>query len=361
MLLFLTHWLTKFIGAFRVFDYVSFRALLSCLVSLFFSILVGRRVISWLIRIKVGQTVRNDGPQTHLVKTGTPTMGGVLVILSIIFTTLIFADLTNSYVWLLLFVLVSTGAIGFIDDYRKIVYKNSKGLSGRAKMVLQTLIALIVALVLLYAIELPQALEFVIPFVRAINNPFGVVGFFILTYFVVVGSSNAVNLTDGLDGLVSFPVIAVSIGLAIFAYIASNKIFATYLLLPHVPGSQEVVVFCGALIGSCLGFLWFNAHPAEVFMGDVGALALGATLGVMAIIVRQEAAFAIMGGLFVFEALSVILQVFSYKTRKKRIFLMAPIHHHFELKGWKENQVVVRFWIISIILLLISLSTIKLR
>lgn len=361
MLLFLTHWLSKLVGAFRVFDYVSFRALLSCLVSLFFSIMVGKRVIRWLVTIKVGQTVRDDGPQTHLVKSGTPTMGGVLIILSVVVTTLLFADLTNPYIWLLLFVLVSTGAIGFLDDYKKIVYKNPKGLSGRAKMVMQTSIGIVVAVILLYVIKLPNTTEIVIPFSKAIIDPLGVVGFFVVTYFVIVGSSNAVNLTDGLDGLVSFPVITVSIGLAIFAYIAGNKIFATYLLLPHVPGSHELVVFCGALIGSCLGFLWFNAYPAEVFMGDVGALSIGATLGTMAIIVRQEAAFAIMGGLFVFEAISVMLQVASYKLRKKRIFLMAPVHHHFELKGWKENQVVVRFWIISIILLLISLSTIKLR
>ena len=284
-----------------------------------------------------------------------------MILLSVTVTTLLFADLTNPYIWLLLFVLISTGAIGFIDDYKKIVYKDPKGLSGRAKMVMQTAIALIVAVILLYVIKLPNTTEIVIPFSKAIVDPLGIIGFFVVTYFVIVGSSNAVNLTDGLDGLVSFPVITVSIGLGIFAYIAGNKIFATYLLLPHIPGCHEIVVFCGALIGSCLGFLWFNAYPAEVFMGDVGALSIGATLGTIAIIVRQEAAFAIMGGLFVFEAVSVMLQVGSYKLRKKRIFLMAPVHHHFELKGWKENQVVVRFWIISIILLLVSLSTIKLR
>jgi phospho-N-acetylmuramoyl-pentapeptide-transferase len=361
MLLYLTHWLTKIIGAFRVFDYVSFRAVSSCLVSLFFSIGVGKRVIAWLLSLKVGQTVRSDGPQTHLIKSGTPTMGGVLIILSVTVTTLLFADLTNPYIWLLLFVLISTGIIGFIDDYKKIVYKDPKGLSGRAKMMMQTTIAIVVAFVLLYVIKLPNTAEIVVPFSKAIVDPLGVVGFFVVTYFVLVGSSNSVNLTDGLDGLVSFPIITVCMGLGIFAYIAGNKIFATYLLLPHIPGSHELVVFCGAMIGSTLGFLWFNAYPAEVFMGDVGALSIGATLGTMAIIVRQEAAFAIMGGLFVFEALSVMLQVGSYKLRKKRIFLMAPVHHHFELKGWKENQVVVRFWIISIILLLISLSTIKLR
>ena len=361
MLLFLTHWLTQFIGAFRIFDYVSFRALLSCLVSLTFSIIAGKPVIRWLSIIKVGQMVRSDGPQTHLVKSGVPTMGGVLIILSVVLTTLIFSDLNNQYIWLLLFVMVATGGIGFIDDYRKIVYKNPKGLSGRYKMILQTLIAIVASVVLLYVIKLPNTTEIVIPFSKVISDPLGILGFFLLAYFVIVGSSNAVNLTDGLDGLVSFPVITVAIGLGIFAYIEGNKIFATYLLLPYIHGSHEIAVFCGALIGSCLGFLWFNAYPAEVFMGDVGALSIGATLGTMAIIMRQEATFAIMGGLFVFEAISVMLQVVSYKTRKKRIFLMAPIHHHFELKGWKENQVVVRFWIVSIILLLISLSTIKLR
>ncbi len=361
MILFLTHFLTKFVGAFRVFDYVSFRGITACLFSLFLTIIVGNRVIIWLTKLKVGQMVRNDGPQTHLAKTGTPTMGGVLIILSVVITTILFADLTNPYVWLLMFVMVATGAIGFVDDYRKIVYKNPKGLSGRAKLFFQSLIALIVGITLCYVLKLPHWGEIVIPFSKALVYPLGLIGFLVLTYFAVVGSSNAVNLTDGLDGLVSFPVITVALGLSIFAYIAGNKVFANYLLLPHVPGAHEVVVFCCSLVGSCLGFLWFNAHPARVFMGDVGALAIGAVLGTIAIIVRQEVAFIIMGGLFVVEALSVMLQVGCYKLRKKRIFLMAPIHHHFELKGWKENQVVVRFWIISIILLLLSLSTIKLR
>jgi phospho-N-acetylmuramoyl-pentapeptide-transferase len=288
-------------------------------------------------------------------------MGGVLIILSIVITTLLFADLTNLYIWLVMFVLVATGGIGFIDDYKKIVYKDPKGLNPRAKMLFQTLITIIVVVFLLYIVKLPNTTGLVIPFLKNIIYPFGVIGFLILTYLVIVGTSNAVNLTDGLDGLVSMPITIVALGLGVFAYIAGNKIFANYLLVPHVPGAQELVVFCGAIVGSCLGFLWFNAHPARVFMGDVGALALGATLGVIAIIVRQEFAFALMSGLFVVEALSVILQVGSYKIRKKRIFLMAPIHHHFELKGWNENQVVVRFWIISIILLLLSLSTIKLR
>ena len=361
MLLILAHVLSQFVKAFRIFDYISFRALLACLVSLTFSIGVGNRVILWLTDLKVGQTVRNDGPGTHLVKSGTPTMGGVLIILSIVVTTLLFADLSNLYIWLVMFVLVATGVIGFIDDYKKIVYKDPKGLNARAKMLSQTLIAIFVAVFLLYVVKLPNTTGLVIPFLKSVAYPFGVIGFLILTYLVIVGTSNAVNLTDGLDGLVSMPITTVALGLGVFAYIAGNKIFASYLLVPHIPGAQELAVFCGAIVGSCLGFLWFNAHPARVFMGDVGALSLGAALGVVAIIVRQEFAFAIMSGLFVAEAVSVILQVGSYKLRKKRIFLMAPIHHHFELKGWNENQVVVRFWIISIILLLLSLSTIKLR
>ncbi|MFN8769550.1 MAG: phospho-N-acetylmuramoyl-pentapeptide-transferase [Neisseriaceae bacterium] len=361
MLLFITHLLEKFIGAFRVFDYISFRALTACLFALLFSILVGKRVILWLASLKVGQTVRNDGPQTHLAKTGTPTMGGVLIIITVTITNLLFTDLTNPYIWLLLFVLISTGAIGFIDDYKKIVYKDPKGLSPRMKMAFQTLIALSVGLMLCYLIKLPEINLIVIPFTKNLLYPFGIIGFLVLTYLVIVGSSNAVNLTDGLDGLVSFPIITVALGLSVFAYIAGNKFFATYLLLPNIPGAHEIVVFCCSLVGACLGFLWFNVYPAQVFMGDVGALAIGATLGTIAIIVRQEIAFAIMGGIFVLEAISVMMQVGYYKLRKKRIFLMAPIHHHFELKGWKENQVVVRFWIISIILLLLSLSTIKLR
>ena len=361
MLLIISHYLEVFIKAFRVFNYVSFRAITACLFSLLLSIMVGNRVIAWLSALKVGQMVRNDGPQTHLVKTGTPTMGGVLIIVAVTITNLLFADLTNPYIWLLLFVLITTGTIGFIDDYRKIVHKNPKGLSAKAKMLLQTLIAIITGLVLCYVIKLPEVNKLVIPFTKNLLYPSSIIGFLVLTYLVIVGSSNAVNLTDGLDGLVSFPVITVALGLSIFAYIAGHKIFSGYLLLPNVPGAHEVVVFCCSLVGACLGFLWFNVYPARVFMGDVGALALGATLGTIAIIVRQEIAFAIMGGIFVLEALSVMLQVGYYKINKKRIFLMAPIHHHFELKGWKENQVVVRFWIISIILLLISLSTIKLR
>ncbi|MBX9599282.1 MAG: phospho-N-acetylmuramoyl-pentapeptide-transferase [Burkholderiales bacterium] len=361
MLYLVAQYLEQVIGAFRVFEYVTFRALLAGIFSLAISIGFGQRVINWLTQLKVGQTVRSDGPQTHLVKSGTPTMGGVLIILSITITILLVADLTNLYIWVLLFVLISTGALGFIDDYRKVVYKDPKGLPPRAKMLAQSAIAIGTGLFLIYVVKMPNATEVVVPFFKLVQHPFGVIGFLVLTYFVIVGSSNAVNLTDGLDGLVSVPVVIVALGLAIFAYIAGHKIFAGYLYLPHVPGAHEVVVFCAAIVGATLGFLWFNAYPAQVFMGDVGALSLGAVLGTIAIIVRQEIVFGIMAGLFVIEAISVMLQVGSYKLRKKRIFLMAPIHHHFELKGWKETQVVVRFWIISIIFLLISLSTIKLR
>lgn len=361
MLVIIARFLEKYIGAFRLFDYVTFRALAACLFSLVLSIMVGEKVITWLTNLKVGQTVRDDGPQTHLVKTGTPTMGGVLILLSVIITSLLFANLLNPYIWILIFVLTSTGTVGFVDDYRKIVYKNSRGLSGWHKMFYLALISFVTVSVLLYLVHLPKSTYVIIPFSKAIAYPFGTLGFLIMSYFVIAGSSNAVNLTDGLDGLVSLPIITVTFGLGVFAYIAGNKIFASHFLLPNVPGSHEIVVFCGALVGSCLGFLWFNAHPAKVFMGDVGALSIGAALGTIAIIIRQEIAFAIMGGVFVTEATSVMAQVISYKIRKKRIFLMAPIHHHFELKGWNENQVVVRFWIISIILLLLSMSTIKLR
>lgn len=360
LLLIITKLKILFTG-FRVFEYVSFRALLSCLFSLLLTLALGNHVINWLSHLKVGQMVRTDGPQTHLTKLGTPTMGGVMIILAITITCLLFANLSNWFIWILLFTLISTGIVGFIDDYLKIILKNSQGLASRYKLCAQSVICVSIALILLYVVKLPNSTQVVIPFFKTILYPFGVVGFFALSYLVIVGSSNAVNLTDGLDGLVVIPIITVAVGLGIFAYIAGNNYFANYLLFPYVRGASEIVVFLGALIGSCLGFLWFNAYPARVFMGDVGSLAIGAVLGTIAIILRQEIVYATLGGIFVLEALSVIIQVISYKTRGKRIFLMAPIHHHFELKGWKETQVVVRFWIISIILLLISLSTIKLR
>ncbi len=361
MLLLLSHYLLQYYSPLRILDYVSFRAIGSCLFAMCFSIIVGNKIIVWLAKLKIGQMVRNDGPQTHLIKTGTPTMGGVLILVSVLITTLLFADLTNQYIYLLLFVLISIGVIGFLDDYKKVVHKNPKGLSAKYKLIWQSIIAIIIIFFLRYYHHDADLGIIVIPFLKINSYNFGILGFCILSYLVIVGSSNAVNLTDGLDGLVTFPIITVSLGLSVFAYIAGNKIFASYLLLPHIQGAHEITVFCCALVGACLGFLWFNAYPAKVFMGDVGALSIGATLGVIAIILKQEIAFAIMTGLFVCEALSVMIQVGCFKLYKKRVFLMAPLHHHFELKGLKENQVVVRFWIISIILLLLSLSTIKLR
>jgi len=361
MFLYLAHLLIKHFSALRLFDYVSFRAISACFVSLVFSILIGKPVINWLVRLKIGQSVRSDGPQTHLIKAGTPTMGGVLIIISTMTSSLLFVDLDNRFIWVVFFVFIATGLIGFIDDYRKIVYKDSRGLPGKLKIVFQSIITIVAVACLINWSHLDNTELMVIPFLKSISHPFGVLGFLVLSYVVVVGSSNSVNLTDGLDGLVSFPIITVSLGLAIFCYIASNKFFSSYLLLPYIPGSEELVVFLSALIGASLGFLWFNAYPAQVFMGDVGSLAIGAVLGLIAIIVRQEIIFAVMGGVFVIEALSVILQVGSYKLRKKRIFAMAPIHHHFELKGVKETKVVVRFWIVSIILLLIGLCSIKVR
>ncbi len=361
MFLYLSHFISKYISAFRVFEYVTFRALLACMFSLFFSIIIGERVIGLFERLKVGQAIRLDGPKNHFKKSGTTTMGGVLIILSVVLTVFLFCDLSNAYIYLLLFTILSTGLIGFFDDYKKLKYKNSKGISGKTKIFFLTIITFIILFSLIKLIKNNNLTELIIPFCKVFIIPFGLIGFCIISFFVIVGSSNAVNLTDGLDGLVTFPIITCAVGLAVFAYISGNKIFANYLLLPHISGAHEIVVFCCALIGSSLGFLWYNAYPAQVFMGDVGSLSIGATLGTISIILHQEIVYGIMAGLFVFEALSVILQVFSFKLRKKRILLMAPIHHHFELKGWGENKIVVRFWIISIMLLLLSLSTIKLR
>ena len=361
MLLWLADWLGEYVRAFNVFNYVTLRAVLASLTALGIGLALGPWVIRKLAELKVGQAVRTDGPQTHLVKTGTPTMGGTLILLSIGITTLLWADLTNKYVWLLLAVLFGTGAIGFYDDWRKVVYKDPKGISARAKMFWQSAIAIFAGIYLISTASLPAATELIVPFFKHVIYPFGVVGFCILTYFVIVGTSNAVNLTDGLDGLAAMPVVMVSAALAVFAYVAGNSVFASYLSLPHIPGAHEVAVFCAAMAGACLAFLWFNAYPAQVFMGDVGALALGAALGTVAVIVRQEIVLFVMGGLFVMEALSVMIQVASFKLTGKRVFRMAPLHHHFELKGWKETQVVVRFWIITMMLFLAGLSTLKLR
>ncbi|MBW7565115.1 phospho-N-acetylmuramoyl-pentapeptide-transferase [Chromobacterium subtsugae] len=334
---------------------------MAALTSLAISLLLGPWVIRKLTELKVGQAVRNDGPQTHLVKAGTPTMGGSLILLAITITTLLWADLSNKYVWLLLAVMLGTGALGFYDDWRKVVYKDPKGVSAKFKMAWQSAIAIGAGVFLIATAKLPASTEFIVPFFKTVAYPLGAVGFCVLTYLVIVGTSNSVNLTDGLDGLAALPTVMVSAGLSIFAYAAGHAVFSKYLGVPFIPGAHEVVVFCAAMCGACLGFLWFNAYPAQVFMGDVGALALGAALGTVAVIVRQEVVLFIMGGLFVVEALSVMIQVGSFKLTGKRVFRMAPLHHHFELKGWKETQVVVRFWIITMMLVLAGLSTLKLR
>ncbi len=361
MLLTISQWLGHDIRAFNVFQYITLRAVLAALTALLISFLVGPAVIRKLTALKIGQSVRDDGPQTHLIKAGTPTMGGALILTAVTLTTLLWTDLSNRYVWAALLTLLGFGAIGWVDDWRKVVEKNHKGLPARWKYFWQSAIAIAVASWLAWSADLPTQTELIVPFFKDIVMPLGGLGFVLLAYFVIVGSSNAVNLTDGADGLAILPTVMVAGALAIFAYVAGHAVFAKYLGLPHIPGAGELVVFCAALVGAGLAFLWFNAYPAEVFMGDVGALALGAALGVVAVIVRQEIVLFIMGGVFVLETVSVMLQVGSYKLRKKRIFLMAPIHHHFEIKGWKENQVVVRFWIISMMLVLIGLSTLKLR
>lgn len=361
MLLTLSQWLAQDIRAFNVFSYITLRTVMATLTALVISFIIGPIMIRKLTAYKIGQSVRDDGPQTHLVKVGTPTMGGALILMSIILTTLLWSDLNNRYVWVVLATTLGFGVIGWVDDYRKVVYRNPKGLSARAKFFWQSLIALIVALYLVSIAEIPAQTDMIVPFFKEVAIPLGVTGFVILTYFVIVGTSNAVNLTDGLDGLAIMPTVMISSALAVFAYASGHVVFAKYLGIPYIPNAGELAVFCGAMAGAGLAFLWFNAYPAEVFMGDVGALALGAALGIVTVIVRQEIVLVIMGGVFVVEALSVMLQVASFKLLGKRVFRMAPLHHHFELKGWKENQVVVRFWIITFILVLVGLSTLKLR
>mgnify|MGYP000285967158 FL=1 len=361
MLLMLSQWLAQDISAFNVFSYITMRTMMAALTALAISFVVGPYMIRKLTDYKIGQSVRDDGPQTHLIKAGTPTMGGALILVSIVITTLLWADLSNRYIWVVLLTTIGFGVIGWVDDYRKVVHRNSKGLSARAKFFWQSVIAFAVAYYLVSTAELPAQTDLIVPFFKDIAIPMGVAGFIALTYLVIVGTSNAVNLTDGLDGLAIMPTVMISGALAIFAYLAGHVVFANYLAIPYIPHAGELAVFCAALAGAGLAFLWFNTYPAEVFMGDVGALALGAALGVVTVIVRQEIVLVIMGGVFVMEALSVMIQVTSYKLLGKRVFRMAPLHHHFELKGWKENQVVVRFWIITIILVLIGLSTLKLR
>ncbi len=362
MLLELAQWLAKDIRTFNVFGYITLRTVLAAMTALVISFVFGPPLIRWLSVKKIGQSVRDDGPKSHLTKAGTPTMGGALILISIVVTTLLWGDLSNRFVWVVLLVTVGFGAIGWIDDWRKVVHRNPKGLPARWKFFWQSVFGVAAAVYLGLAPSVPAAQELIVPFFKSVAYPLGVVGFMGLTYFVIVGTSNAVNLTDGLDGLAIMPTAMVGSALAIFAYVAGNAVFSRYLGLPHIPGAGELAVFCGAMAGAALGFLWFNAYPAEVFMGDVGALALGAALGTVAVIVRQEIVLFIMGGLFVAETLSVMVQVLYFKiTGGKRIFRMAPLHHHYELGGWKETQVVVRFWIITILLVLFGLSTLKLR
>ena len=361
MLLELAQWLAKDIRAFNVFNYITLRAVLACLTALVMSFVIGPAMIRKLTAYKVGQAVRDDGPQSHLTKAGTPTMGGALILAAIIITVLLWADLENRLVWIVLWVTVGFGAIGWVDDYRKVIARDPKGLSARAKFFWQSVIGVAAAGYLAFYTNLPAQTEFIVPFFKQVAYPLGALGFIVMTYFVIVGTSNAVNLTDGLDGLAIMPTVMIGSALGVFAYVAGHSVFSKYLGFPYIPGAGELTVICGAIAGAGLAFLWFNAYPAEVFMGDVGALALGAALGTIAVIVRQEIVLFIMGGVFVVETLSVMLQVASFKLTGKRIFRMAPLHHHYELKGWKENQVVVRFWIITMMLVLVGLSTLKLR
>ena len=389
MLLWLAQYFQQDLGPLRVFNFITFRAAFATMTALAIGLIAGPGVIRMLAHLKVGQSVRSDGPQTHLIKSGTPTMGGLLILISIGVSTLLWADLSNRFVWPVLVVTLGFGTIGWVDDYRKVVYKDPNGMSSREKYFWQSVIGIVAALYLAFSVsaptntkvwqlfmawvqsgfnlDLPPKADLIVPFFKTISYPLGVWGFIALTYFVIVGTSNAVNLTDGLDGLAIMPTVMVGSALGIFAYLTGSAAYSKYLFIPHIPGAGELLIFCGAMAGAGLAFLWFNAHPAQVFMGDVGALALGGALGTIAVIVRQEIVLFMMGGIFVVETLSVMLQVVYFKYTKKRfgvgrrILLMAPLHHHFEQKGWKESQVVVRFWIITMMLVLFGLSTLKLR
>lgn len=361
MLLWLTEILSQYFSSLTVFQYLTLRAILGILTALLISLVIGPVMIRKLSQYQIGQAVRDDGPQTHLSKAGTPTMGGALILVAIAIATLLWADLTNRYVWVVLLVTLLFGAIGWVDDYRKVVERNPRGLPARWKYFWQSVIGATAAIVLYVTASLPQETSLYLPFLKNVSLTLGPVFFILLTYFVIVGSSNAVNLTDGLDGLAIMPTVMVAGALAIFAYLSGHAQFANYLLIPHLPGTGELIIFCGALVGAGLGFLWFNTYPAQVFMGDVGALALGAALGTVAVIVRQEIVLFIMGGVFVMETISVILQVASFRLTGRRIFRMAPLHHHFELKGWPEPRVIVRFWVVTVVLVLIGLASLKIR
>lgn len=390
MLLELARWLAdSHLRAFGVFEYITLRAVLACATSLIIGLCFGPWVIRRLTELKIGQAVRTYGPESHLQKNGTPTMGGVLILIAVGISTLLWADWTNRFVWVVLLVTFGFGWIGWADDYKKVVHRDPEGMSSRQKFFWQALIGLVASVYLTFAVSAPDTAELwplfknwvmsgfsmplptqadlIVPFFKSISYPLGVIGFVVLTWFVIVGSSNAVNLTDGLDGLAIMPTVMVGSALGIFAYVVGRVDYSKYLLFPYIPGAAELMVICAAIAGAGLAFLWFNAYPAQVFMGDVGALALGGALGTIAVIVRQEIVFFIMGGVFVVETLSVMLQVtwFKYTKRRygegRRIFKMAPLHHHFEVSGWKETQVVVRFWIITMMLVLVGLSTLKLR
>ena len=392
MLIWLAQWLQSLspeFGFFRVFQYLTFRAVMAALTALLIGLVAGPRVIRRLTELKIGQPIRTDGMETHHVKSGTPTMGGVLILAALSISTLLWFDLSNRFVWIVLVVTLGFGAIGWADDWRKVVNKDPNGMRSREKYMWQSLIGLLAALYLVFSISesnnykvlelfvswvrsgfdvnLPTQAGLLLPFFKEVSDPLGVLGFVIMTYLVIVGASNAVNLTDGLDGLAIMPVVMVGSALGVFAYVTGNVVYAKYLFLPHIPGAGELLIFCSAMAGAGLAFLWFNTYPAQVFMGDVGALALGGALGTIAVIVRQEIVLAIMGGIFVVEALSVMAQVawFKYTKRRygegRRLLKMAPLHHHFEKSGWKETQVVVRFWIITMLLCLVGLSTLKLR
>ena len=392
MLITLAQWLQGLspeFGFFRVFQYITFRAVMAALTALLIGLFAGPAVIRHLVSLKIGQPIRDYAMQSHMVKTGTPTMGGVLILIGIGTSTLLWADLTNRFVWIVMLVTFGFGAIGWVDDWRKVVHKDPEGMRSREKYMWQSLIGLMAALYLVFSISessnlrvlelfylwvqsgfdvnLPPKAGLLLPCMKEVSYPLGVFGFVILTYLVIVGSSNAVNLTDGLDGLAIMPVVMVGSALGVFAYVTGSSVYSKYLIFPYIPGSGELMIFCAAMAGAGLAFLWFNTHPAQVFMGDVGALALGGALGTIAVIVRQEIVLAIMGGIFVVEALSVMLQVGYFKYTKKkygegrRILKMAPLHHHFEKSGWTETQVVVRFWIITMLLCLVGMSTLKLR
>ncbi len=389
MLLWLSQFFQADFGPLRVFNFITFRAVFATMTALAIGLFAGPAVIRMLTRMKVGQAVRTDGPQTHLVKTGTPTMGGVLMLIAIAISIFLWADFSNRFIWPLLLVTFGFGAIGWVDDYRKVVNKDPEGMRSREKFFWQSLIGLLAALYLAFSVAapsntqvfalvvewvqsgfsmyLPPKADLIVPFIKTFSYPLGVWGFITLTYLVIVGTSNAVNLTDGLDGLAIMPIVMVGSALGLFAYLTGSATYSKYLFIPHIPGAGELLIFCGAMAGAGLAFLWYNAHPAQVFMGDVGALALGGALGTIAVIVRQEIVLFIMGGIFVVETLSVMIQVGYFKYTKKKygagrkVFLMAPLHHHFEVKGWKETQVVVRFWIITMMLVLFGLSTLKLR